>query len=98
VPRARGPPQGGDGDADAADRGGECDGGTLAGYAVVQSRAPYARAKPYFDAAREAAQSSPYELALTLRAVAETSGEHDEAAEAMLRELGIVSTPNVPPP
>jgi hypothetical protein len=67
--------------------------GRLAGYAVVQSRAPYARAKPYFDAAREAAQSSPYELAVTLRAVAETSGEHDEEAEAMLRELGIVSTP-----
>jgi tetratricopeptide (TPR) repeat protein len=72
--------------------------GRLAGYAVVQSRAPFARAKPYFDAAREAAQSSPYELALTLRAVAETSGEHDEAAEAMLRELGIVSTPKVPLP
>jgi hypothetical protein len=33
-----------------------------------------------------------------LRAVAETSGEHDEAAEAMLRELGIVAMPQVPLP
>lgn len=72
--------------------------GRLAGYAVVQSRAPYARAKPYFDAAREAARSFPYELALTLRAVAETSGEPDEAADAMLRKLGIVATPKVPLP
>jgi class 3 adenylate cyclase/tetratricopeptide (TPR) repeat protein len=70
----------------------------LAGYAVVQSRAPLARAQPHFDAARQAANGSPYELALTLRALAETTGTTDEEAEAMLRELGVVSTPTVPLP
>jgi class 3 adenylate cyclase/tetratricopeptide (TPR) repeat protein len=70
----------------------------LAGYAVVQSRAPVARARPHFDAARKAANGSPYELALTLRAVAETTGTTDEEAETMLRELGVVATPSVPLP
>jgi class 3 adenylate cyclase/tetratricopeptide (TPR) repeat protein len=70
----------------------------LAGYAVVQSRAPLARAQPHFDAARRAADGSPYELALTLRALAEANGTTDEQAEAILRELGVVSTPSVPLP
>ncbi|HEY3540906.1 MAG TPA: adenylate/guanylate cyclase domain-containing protein [Gaiellaceae bacterium] len=70
----------------------------LAGYAVIQSRAPYARAKPHFEAAREAATSSPYELALTLRAMADTNGGDAEEADEILRQLGIVSTPRVPLP
>jgi class 3 adenylate cyclase/tetratricopeptide (TPR) repeat protein len=70
----------------------------LAGYAVIQSRAPFPRAKPHFDAAREAAQSSPYELALTLAAVAEATGTEDEQAEAILRRLGVVAKPKIPLP
>jgi tetratricopeptide (TPR) repeat protein len=70
----------------------------LAGYVAVQARAPYARAKPHFDAARDAAVSSPYELALTLRAVADTSGADDEEAKAIFERLGIVATPRIPLP
>jgi tetratricopeptide (TPR) repeat protein len=72
----------------------------LAGYAVVQSRAPFAKAKPHFDAALEAARTADaqYELALTLRAVAETSGADAKEAAAILERLGVVSTPSVPLP
>jgi class 3 adenylate cyclase/tetratricopeptide (TPR) repeat protein len=72
----------------------------LAGYAVVQSRAPFAKAKPHFDASAEAARAAdaPYELALTLRAIAETGGDDGAEAAAILERLGVVSTPSVPLP
>jgi class 3 adenylate cyclase/tetratricopeptide (TPR) repeat protein len=79
------------------DRGGAMT-NRLAGYVAVQSRAPYARAKPHFEAARQAATLSPYELALTLRAVADTSGADDEEANAIFERLGIVATPRIPLP
>jgi tetratricopeptide (TPR) repeat protein len=72
----------------------------LAGYAIVQSRAPFARAKAHFDASAEAARAAdaPYELALTLRAVAETGGEDSGESAAIFERLGVVSTPAVPLP
>ncbi len=73
----------------------------LAGYAVVQSRAPFTRAKPHFDASVEAASAAhtQYELALTRRAIAETSGGGgDEEADAILDQLGVVKTVAVPLP
>jgi hypothetical protein len=72
----------------------------LAGYAVVQSRAPFAKAKPHFDASAVAARAAdaPYELALTLRAIAETGGDDGAEAAAILERLGVVSTPSVPLP
>jgi class 3 adenylate cyclase/tetratricopeptide (TPR) repeat protein len=72
----------------------------LAGYAVIQSRAPFARAKPHFDASLEAAQAAkaPYEAALTLLAVAQTGGQASGEAEEILARLGVVSTPRVPLP
>jgi len=73
----------------------------LAGYAVVQSRAPFTRAKPHFDASVEAASAAhtQYELALTRRAIAETSGGgDDEEADAILDQLGVVKTVAVPLP
>ncbi|MHB8641539.1 MAG: tetratricopeptide repeat protein [Gaiellaceae bacterium] len=72
----------------------------LAGYAVVQSRAPLAQAKPHFDASLEAARAADaqYELALTLRAIAETNGETSAEADAILEQLGVVATPSVPLP
>ncbi len=72
----------------------------LAGYAVMQSRAGFAKAKPHFEASLAAAQAANalYEVALTLRAVAETSGVDDGGAAETLHRLGIVSTPSVPLP
>ena len=72
----------------------------LAGYAVMQSRAGFAKAKPHFEASLAAAQAAnaQYEVALTLRAVAETSGADDGGAAETLHRLGIVSTPSVPLP
>jgi predicted ATPase/class 3 adenylate cyclase len=72
----------------------------LAGYAIVQSRAPFAKARPHFDAALDAARSADrqYELALTLRAIAETGGGDGSEAAALLEQLGVVSTPRVPLP
>jgi class 3 adenylate cyclase/tetratricopeptide (TPR) repeat protein len=73
----------------------------LAGYALVQSRAPFDQAKPHFDASVAAADAAhaQYELALTRRALAETSGAgHDAEAEAMLERLGVVRTAPVPLP
>lgn len=72
----------------------------LAGYAVVQSRAGFEAAKPHFERSLEAAEaaSAEYELALTLRAIAETSGVDDGRATEILSRLGVVSTPPVPLP
>jgi tetratricopeptide (TPR) repeat protein len=72
----------------------------LAGYAIVQSRGPLARAKPHFEASLAAARAGkrPYEVALTLRALAETTKEPDGEAEEILDGLGVVSTPRVPLP
>ena len=51
----------------------------LAGYAVVQSRAGFEAAKPHFERSLEAARAAnaEYEVGLTLRAIAETSGVDD---------------------
>jgi hypothetical protein len=72
----------------------------LAGYAVVQSRAGFEEAKPHFERSLEAARAAnaEYEVALTLHAVAETSGVDDGRATEILARLGIVSTPSVPLP
>jgi hypothetical protein len=73
----------------------------LAGYALVQSRAPFAEAKPHFDASVAAAEEAhaQYELALTRRALAETSGNgRDDEADAVLASLGVVRTAPVPLP
>jgi tetratricopeptide (TPR) repeat protein len=72
----------------------------LAGYAVLQSRAPFAKAKPHFDSSLEAARAAeaPYEAALTLLAAAHAGGEPSGEAEEILARLGVVSTPHVPLP
>jgi tetratricopeptide (TPR) repeat protein len=73
----------------------------LAGYALVQSRVPFEEAKPHFDASAEAAGEAhaQYELALTRRALAETSGTGtDEEADTVLEGLGVVRTAPVPLP
>ena len=44
------------------------------------------------------AANAEYEVALTLRAIAETSGAEDGEGSEILRRLGIVSTPSVPLP
>jgi hypothetical protein len=66
----------------------------------VQSRAPLAKAKPHFDASLEAARvsDSSYEIALTLRALAETGGGDMTEADELLERLGVVATPTVPLP
>jgi tetratricopeptide (TPR) repeat protein len=72
----------------------------LSGYATVQARAPFEQAKVHFDAALAAAREAnrPYELALVLRALAETTKTPDREADRILAELGVVSTPRVPLP
>jgi class 3 adenylate cyclase/tetratricopeptide (TPR) repeat protein len=72
----------------------------LAGYAVVQSRAGFEEARPHFERSLEAAEAAgaEYEVALTLRAIAETSGVDDGRATEILGGLGVVSTPSVPLP
>ena len=72
----------------------------LAGYAVVQSRAGFEAAKPHFERSLEAARAAnaEYEVALTLRAIAETSGVDDGQGTDILNRLGVVSTPSVPLP
>lgn len=72
----------------------------LAGYAVTQSRAGFAEARPHFERSLEAAEAAgaEYEVALTLRAIAETSGVDDGRAEEILRRLGVISLPSVPLP
>ena len=72
----------------------------LAGYAVVQSRAGFEAAKPHFERSLKAARAAnaEYELALTLRAIAETSGGDDGQGSELLARLGIVSTPSIPLP
>ncbi|MEO5574683.1 MAG: tetratricopeptide repeat protein [Gaiellaceae bacterium] len=72
----------------------------LAGYAVLQSRAGLDEARPHFESSLEAARAAnaEYEVALTLRAIAEASGADDGQAAEILRRLGVVSTPRVPLP
>ena len=72
----------------------------LAGYAVVQSRAGFEEAKPHFERSLEAARAAnaEYEVGLTLRAIAETSGVDDGQGTEILNRLGVVSTPSVPLP
>jgi class 3 adenylate cyclase/tetratricopeptide (TPR) repeat protein len=72
----------------------------LAGYAVVQSRAGFEEARPHFERSLEAAEAAgaEYEVGLTLRAIAETSGVDDGRATEILGGLGVVSTPSVPLP
>jgi class 3 adenylate cyclase/tetratricopeptide (TPR) repeat protein len=72
----------------------------LAGYAVVQSRAGFEEARPHFERSLEAAEAAgaEYEVGLTLRAIAETSGVDDGRATEFLDRLGVVSTPAVPLP
>jgi tetratricopeptide (TPR) repeat protein len=72
----------------------------LAGYAIVQSRGPFAKALPHFEASVAAARAAnrPYELALTLRAIEQTTKSPNEEAARILSELGVVTTPHVPLP
>jgi class 3 adenylate cyclase/tetratricopeptide (TPR) repeat protein len=73
----------------------------LAGYALVQSRAPFEEARSHFEASEAAADAAhaQYELALTRRAVAETSGAGSDAeADAVLESLGVIRTASVPLP
>jgi class 3 adenylate cyclase/tetratricopeptide (TPR) repeat protein len=73
----------------------------LVGYALVQSRAPFEEARTHFEASAAAADATraQYELALTRRALAETSGAgSDEEADAALERLGVVGTTPVPLP
>jgi class 3 adenylate cyclase/tetratricopeptide (TPR) repeat protein len=72
----------------------------LAAYAIVQSRAGIAKAKAHLDASLEAARAADaqYELALTLRAIEETSGVESPEAAEILQRLGVVATPRVPLP
>ena len=72
----------------------------LTGYAVVQSRAGFEEARPHFERSLEAAKAAgaEYEVALTLRAIAETSGVDDGRATEIMNRLGVVSTPPVPLP
>jgi class 3 adenylate cyclase/tetratricopeptide (TPR) repeat protein len=72
----------------------------LLGYALHQARQP-AKARPHFEEslrlAREA--KAEYEVALTLRALAETGApEHAAEAAEIFERLGVVSTPKVPLP
>jgi tetratricopeptide (TPR) repeat protein len=72
----------------------------LAGYAIVQSRGPFTKAMPHFEASVAAARAAnrPYELALTLRALEQTTKSPNEEAARILSELGVVTTPHVPLP
>ncbi|MFL5955434.1 MAG: tetratricopeptide repeat protein [Gaiellaceae bacterium] len=72
----------------------------LAGYAIVQSRGSLAQATPHFEASLAAARAGkrPYEIALALRALAETTKRPHGEAEQILGELGVVSTPRIPLP
>jgi tetratricopeptide (TPR) repeat protein len=72
----------------------------LAGYAIVQSRGPLAKATPRFEASAAAARAAnrPFELALALRALEETTKTPSDEAARILAELGVVSTPRVPLP
>ena len=72
----------------------------LVGYAVVQSRASLSKAQPHFAASLEAARvaDEQYELALTMRAIAKTSGGDSAEADEILARLGVVQIPRVPLP
>ena len=72
----------------------------LAGYAIVQSRGPLTKATPHFEASVAAARAAkrPFELALTLRALEETTKTQNDEAAQIFADLGVVSTPRVPLP
>src|SRR6185312_15397777 len=69
------------------------------GYAIHQSGRA-AEARPHFEESlrlgREA--RAEYQVALTLRALAETSGGSTSESEELLERLGVVATPAVPLP
>ncbi len=72
----------------------------LAGYAILQSRAGLGAARPHFERSLSVARASnlAYEEALTLRALAETSGTEEGDGAPILAGLGVVSIPSVPVP
>jgi tetratricopeptide (TPR) repeat protein len=72
----------------------------LTGIAIVQSGSKAAKARPYFEASLESARTAHdrYELALTLRAIAETNGETSDEADAILEHLGVIAIPRIPLP
>jgi tetratricopeptide (TPR) repeat protein len=72
----------------------------LIGYALAQDRRPE-EARPHFEESLRLARErgARYELARTLRALAETgSPEHAAEAQELLDSLGVVSLPRVPLP
>jgi class 3 adenylate cyclase/tetratricopeptide (TPR) repeat protein len=72
----------------------------LIGYALAQARRPD-EARPHFDESLRAAEraSAEYELALTMRALADTgASEYRGLAEVVFDRLGVISTPYVPLP
>ena len=72
----------------------------LKGYATLQARAPFEEARPDFEAALTAARAAeaPYEIALTLRALAELGGADGTEADTILEQLGVVALPHIPLP
>ncbi len=72
----------------------------LVGYALVQARRPE-EARPHFEESLRLARErdARYEIARTLRALAETGApEHAAEAQELLDSLGVVSLPRVPLP
>jgi tetratricopeptide (TPR) repeat protein len=75
----------------------------LVGYAIHQSRSQRpAEAQPHFAESLRIARAANarYEIALTLRALADTAADPSAAgeAQALLTALGVVSLPHVPLP
>jgi hypothetical protein len=73
----------------------------LVGYALHQSRKPD-EARPHFEESLRIARAAGarFEIALTLRALANTAGDEQARAEMeeLLASLGVVSLPYVPLP
>jgi tetratricopeptide (TPR) repeat protein len=69
------------------------------GYALCQDRRPQ-EAVPHFERSLELARAAGarYDIALTLRAIAETRGETSAEADDLFRQLGVVALPSVPLP
>jgi class 3 adenylate cyclase/tetratricopeptide (TPR) repeat protein len=72
----------------------------LHGYALHQARRPEEARSRFEQALAHARESSAtYELALTLKALADTSApEHERESRALLESLGVVRTPSPPLP
>jgi class 3 adenylate cyclase/tetratricopeptide (TPR) repeat protein len=69
------------------------------GYALFQTRRPD-EALPHFERSLELARISKanYEIALTLKALADTYGGESAEAEEIFARLGVIATPHVPLP